>query len=272
MKRSGTTICVFFLVFGLCRVVVPSVNAQEQGAWTAVKLANPREVEMRGLLGEALRRGIARLDMPPYTESWILADLSFELKRRYTNFSGDVTGRFLELASLTSPPGRKTPPTLSPVLAAITRLRNSRFQKPDGHFGVEIDLTKELVEDSPPLCLLWGNARLLVGLIACAEVYGDPQALAAAKRLGDFYVESSNQLCDPRREEEYHSSGTWGHSYTCDYFPAIEGLAMLFIATEDERYLKQAQRMAEFFKKFDALPNDHSHGNLSAWRGILLLH
>ena len=47
---------------------------------------------------------------------------------------------------------------------------------------------------------------------------------------------------------------------------------MLYRATKDDRYLKQAQRMAEFFTKFDALPNDHSHGNLSAWRGIMQLH
>jgi hypothetical protein len=30
--------------------------------------------------------------------------------------------------------------------------------------------------------------------------------------------------------------------------------------------------MAEWFKKFDALPTDHSHGNLCAWRGILELY
>jgi hypothetical protein len=137
---------------------------------------------------------------------------------------------------------------------------------------VDIDLTKPLPADSPPVCLLWGNARLLVGLIVCAREYSDPQALAAAKRLGDFYVASSAQLCDPRRKADYRSSGTYGHSYTCNYFPAIEGLAMLYCTTRDERYLKQAQHMAEFFLKFDALPIDHSHGNLSAWRGILQLY
>jgi hypothetical protein len=212
------------------------------------------------------------MDMTPYTVAWILADLSFEVDRRYTNFSGDVSGRFIELATLTSPPGKPSPATLAPVLAAISHHQNSRFQKLDGHFGVDIDLTKELVEDSPPLCLLWGNARLLVGLIVSAREYGDPQVLAAAKRLGDFYVATSDQLCNPQREAEYRASGTWGHSYTCDYFPAIEGLAMLYCTTKDERYLKQAQQMAEFFTKFDALPNDHSHGNLSAWRGILQLY
>jgi len=47
---------------------------------------------------------------------------------------------------------------------------------------------------------------------------------------------------------------------------------LLYGATGEPRYLQQAQRMAEWFKKFDALPIDHSHGNLCAWRGILGLY
>ncbi len=96
--------------------------------------------------------------------------------------------------------------------------------------------------------------------------------LAAAKRLGDFYVASAAQLCSPAREADYHKSGTGGDGYTCCYFPAIEGLALLHAATKDPRYLKQAERMADFFQKFDRLPVDHSHGNLCAWRGILTLY
>jgi hypothetical protein len=250
-----------------------AATAEPPQSWPSITLPNARDVELRGPLGDALRRGIARLDMNPYTAAWLLADLSFEVDRRYTNFSGDVSGRFIELASLTSPPGKKSPATLAPVLAAIAQDRNAHFQKPDGHFGVDVDLTQKGVqEDSPTLCLLWGNARLLVGLIACAREYGDPQILAAAKRLGDFYVTTAGQLYNPNREAEYRASGTYGHSYTCNYFPAIEGLAMLYNATKDGRYLKQAQQMAEFFLKFDVLPIDHSHGNLSAWRGILQLY
>jgi len=252
--------------------VFQNANA-EPASWPQAVLANPRDVELGGTLGDALRRGVARMDMAPYTEEWLLADLSFEVERRYTNFSGDVSGRFIELTALTSPAGQKSPATLAPVLAAITRERNSQFQKPDGHFGVDVDLTKEgLAEDSPTICLLWGNARLLAGLVVCAREYDDPAALDAAKRLGDFYVATADQLCDPQRDSDYRASGTYGHSYTCNYFPAIEGLAMLYRETNDGRYLAQAQRMAEFFSRFDVLPIDHSHGNLSAWRGILYLY
>ncbi|MBN1341402.1 MAG: glycoside hydrolase family 127 protein [Phycisphaerae bacterium] len=264
---------IILAVVGVLFFVSPAASAEAPESWPQVALPGARDVELRGALGEALRRGVARMDMAPYSEAWVLADLSFEVKRRYTNFSGDVSGRFIELTALTSPPGKKSPATLAPVLAAITQQQNSRFQKPDGHFGVDVDFTaKGLAADSPTICLLWGNARLLVGLVACAREYNEPHALAAAKRLGDFYVATSGQLCDPQREAEYRASGTYGHSYTCNYFPAIEGLAMLYCATKDERYLKQAQRMAELFSRFDVLPIDHSHGNLSAYRGILQLY
>ena len=120
--------------------------------------------------------------------------------------------------------------------------------------------------------MLWGNARLLVGLVTAAQQFHDEELLASARRLGDFYVNTADQLCSPAREADYRSSGTYGDGYTCCYFPAIEGLAMLYRATKDDRYLKHAERMAEFFTKFDCLPVEHSHGNLCAWRGILDLY
>ena len=241
--------------------------AEPAASWPAVTLAPAREVTLSGPLGEALQRGVARLAKPPYTEPWLRADVSFELNRIFTNYSGDVSGRFLELASLTSPPGQFSPPPLAPLLKTV-----ARFQKPDGHFGVAVDLTKPLPKNSPPIPMLWGNARLLVGLVTAARQFHDEELLASARRLGDFYVNTADQLCSPAREADYRSSGTYGDGYTCCYFPAIEGLAMLYRATKDDRYLKQAERMAEFFTKFDCLPVEHSHGNLCAWRGILDLY
>jgi len=247
---------------------VPAEEAAALRPWSSVALPNADEVILGGELNKMLRRGIARLDKPPYSVPWIMADVSFEVNRIYTNFSGDVSGRFIEIASLASPAGTKPPTALAAVLETITR-----YQKPDGHFGVDVDWDQRLVADAPALTLLWGNARLLNGLIAAAERFDDPQLLESAKRLGDFYVATDDKLCDPRREAEYAASGTYGHSYRCDYFPAIESLALLYQATKDERYLKQAQQMAAWFwNKFDVLPNDHAHGNLCAWRGILLLY
>jgi hypothetical protein len=245
----------------------PSLAAEGRASWPAVQLAPAQDVALSGPLGDALRRGVARLAKPPYTETWLRADVSFEISRIFTNYSGDASGRFLELASLTSPSGGSAPPTLAPLLKTVVR-----FQKPDGHFGAAVDLAKPLPGNSPPIPMLWGNARLLVGLVTAARQFHDKELLASARRLGDYYVNTADQLCSPAREADYRSSGTGGDGYTCCYFPAIEGLAMLYRETKDDRYLKQAERMAAFFTKFDCLPIDHSHGNLCAWRGILELY
>jgi DUF1680 family protein len=244
-----------------------SVAAEPGGTWPAVSLAAPGEVELGGPVGEALARGVERLGQAPYTADWLLADVSFKVSRIFTNYSGDVSGRFLELASLTSPRGRPAPPSLGPVAAEI-----AQYQKADGHFGADMDFAKPMPRNSPPIPMLWGNGRLLVGLVTAAGELRDPNLLAAARRLGDFYVSSANVFCSAAREAELRATGTGGDGYTCCYFPAIEGLALLYRATGEGRYLDQARRMAEWFGRFDALPIDHSHGNLCAWRGILLLY
>jgi hypothetical protein len=241
--------------------------ADSDASWPALNLAAPDQVQLGEPVDAQLKRGIARLAQEPYTPEWLLADVSFKVDRIFTNYSGDVSGRFLELASVTSPPGQCQPSSLGPVVKEI-----AQYQKGDGHFGLPIELSQKMEKNSAPIPMLWGNARLLVGLVAAASHFHDTNLLAAARRLGDFYVTTAGVFCSPAREAELKATGTYGDGYTCCYFPAIEGLALLYRATGERRYLQQAERMAEWFKGFDALPTDHSHGNLCAWRGILALY
>jgi hypothetical protein len=254
-----------WIIAALC--LAAEARAAAEAPWPAVTLAPAAEVRLSGPLGDALARGVARLAQPPFDEKWLRSDVSFEQARIFTNYSGDASGRFLELAALTSPPGQLSPAALGPLAKSI-----ARWQKPDGHFGADVDLSKKLDKNAPPIPMLWGNGRLLVGLVTAAERLHDDGLMQAARRLGDYYVNTAEQLCSPAREAEYKASGTYGEGYTCCYFPGIEGLALLYRSTHDERYLKQARRMADFFLRFDALPIDHSHGNLCAWRGILELY
>ena len=69
-------------------------------------------MQLAGPLAESFERGVVRLAGEPYALDWLLADVSFKVGRIFTNYSGDVSGRFLELAVLTSPPGRLSPPAL----------------------------------------------------------------------------------------------------------------------------------------------------------------
>ena len=235
------------------------------------QLPEAREVELGGSLGEAYARGVQRLSQPPYDSPvYLRSDFSFETNRIFVNYSGDISGRFIQIASLASPPGRMTPPTLPEVLKDF-----AKYQKADGHFGREVDWSRPLEPESQNAVLLpifWGNGRLLVGLLEAYRAFGREDCLAAARRMGDFYIATADRFLDPAREPEYRMTGTYAAGYPTDYFPGIEGLALLYQATRDDRYLRQAERMAEFFKRFDTLPIDHSHGNLITHYGLLLLY
>ena len=229
-------------------------------------LVNPLDVELSGTLGAACQRAVQRLAKPPYTVEWLRADLSFEKKRPFTNYSGDVSGRFIEVASLTSPPGRLEPATLGELLKTF-----AQFQQPDGHFGKNVKWgARGWAKPGNPI--LWGNARMLVGLVSAYQKDHDARLLASARRLGDFCLRTADMLCDPAREAEFRATGTYADGYVTCYFPAIEGLVMLQRATGDRRYLDLAERMAETFVRYDALPIDHAHGNLCAQVGLLLLY
>ena len=234
-------------------------------------LPDPRDVQLGGVTGDAYRRGIDRLSQDPYgSATFLRSDISFEMQRVFTNYSGDISGRFMQIASLTSPRGQMSPAALSELLEDI-----SRFQKADGHFGADVDWNAPLEPESPHAVMLpifWGNSRLLVGLLEAYRAFGRPEYLEAARRIGDFYIATADRFLDPAREAEYRATGSYAAGYPTDYFPGIEGLALLYMATQDARYLQQAERMAEFFRRFDQLPIDHSHGNLITHYGLLLLY
>ena len=235
------------------------------------ELPQAREVELGGPFGEACVRGTTRLGQPPYdSPSYLRSDFSFETNRIFVNYSGDISGRFIQISSLVAPPGQTLPPTLSAVLQDF-----AKYQKADGHFGRDVDWSRPLEPENSNATLLpifWGNGRLLVGLIEAYRAFGREDCLAAAKRMGDFYIATAGRFLDPAREPEYRMTGTYAAGYVTDYFPGIEGLALLYQTTRDERYLRQAERMAAFFKRFDTLPIDHSHGNLITHYGLLLLY
>ncbi|MCY2987581.1 MAG: glycoside hydrolase family 127 protein [Planctomycetota bacterium] len=239
-----------------------------QQAWM---LPEARDVQLGGPIGEAYRRGQERLSQDPYrSAAFLRSDFSFEQKRIFTNYSGDISGRFIEIASLTAPAGKMSPNTLPDVLQDI-----SRYQKADGHFGYDVDWSTPLEPESPhnvKLPIFWGNSRLLVGLLDAQREFARPDLLQAARRIGDFYVATADRFLDPARMAEYRSTGTYAAGYVTDYFPGIEGLVRLYQVTHDDRYLQQAERMAEFFRQFDTLPIDHSHGNLITHYGLLLLY
>jgi hypothetical protein len=226
LLRRITFLSVTGLMIGL--IAQAPLRAADPSSSKGAKqwcLPNAHDVQLGGTLGEAYRRGVDRLAEDPYQIAYLRADVSFEMKRFSTNYSGDVSGRFLEIASLTSPCGKMAPDVLVELLKTITD-----YQKADGHYGCDIDWNTPLngKKEQIKTPTLWGNARLLVGLLEAHQTYDLPKLLESARRLGDFYVATADRFLDPAREAEYRATGTYANSYVTDYFPAIEGLVRLY--------------------------------------------
>ncbi len=253
--------------------VCPGTLGRAAQPWHRPALPEPLTVKLSGLIGDAFERGVSRLGQEPYTAPFILADVSFSTNRWFTNYSGDISGRFLELASLVSFPENPQPAPLTSVMEQVPN-----YQKSDGHFGAEINWTNSTelhgkAWDSTVMPVLWGNGRLLLGLTANYARFHQPRILEAARKLGDFYVTTAaNTFCDPNRTNEYTQVSAYAGAYVTCYFEGMEGLVQLYRLTADKRYLNTALRMADFHEQFDTLPVGHSHGSLSQHEALLMLY
>ena len=195
---------------------------------------------------------------PVYTRELLLADVIPKDIRRFTNFSGDLSGRYvgaLALASLHKSEAN------APLHALVSEILS--HQKPDGHFGDPMGLT-EMADDD--MARLWGNGRMLIGLLEYYDVDPRPEVLQAARHIGDFLVEVAPRFNSPA-VGRFFSDGRFATGYIC-WTQNLEGLVALYRQTSDKRYLKLARQLAERASRH---PSQHSHGFLSTLRGMLEL-
>lgn len=237
-------------------------------------LVSSNDIEMGGIFGNAYQMGVARLGKAPFDTKFILADLDFNQKRWFTNFSGDISGRFLETTSLTSTKDKPVPSFLSDVMAEIPGL-----QKADGHFGRDVDWDSAVdftipTTEALQMPILWGNGRIFLGLLAAWERFGDPKMLTAAEKMGDFYIDIVlKRFCDPARMKEYQTDAVgYASAYVTCVFHGIEGLARCYRLTGKKKYLDAACQMADFHEPFDVLPVRHSHGSISTHEALVMIY
>jgi len=256
---------------GYARVLFTAFErAQAVGVSSSLALPAAQDVILGSSVGTAYRQGVERLRQPPYDSVEDLrADLTRELERLFTNYSGDKSGRYIEVATAIATQS-DSPPVLEELLRTLPE------PQPDGHFGVAMDWAEPLDKPDPlkavKMPIFWGNSRLLVGLIDAYEKTHEPRLLQLARGIGDFYLATADRFLDPARETELRNSGTYAAGFVTCYFPGIESLVRLYRATGEEKYLKQARRMADLFPAYDRLPLDHTHGNLLTQRALLLLY
>ena len=267
-RAGGLRIAVLVLILAsgsLVNAVANNANRQTPGnTWRIPALPRAQSVWLAGPWSLAQALNAQRLSSPPLNAlDFILDDATLKRHRKFAEYSGDLSGRWIGVASFLA---YQYPADFWNLPDAISDL--SLCQKPDGHFGVEQQFAK--LERSRDMPLLWGNGRMLVGLVEVYEQTGDHQALEMAQRLGNYFIAT-----DPifNREENIRKiGGSYADGFVTCYFSCIEGLADLGGATGNQRFTEQAERIANLAvvsTNFDGL---HSHGRLCAVRGFAELY
>jgi len=196
---------------------------------------------------------------PAYTQEFLLADVRPVAERRFTEYSGDLSGRYIgALATAAQSYGGG----FSGLPALVEKTVS--LQKPDGYFGAAFHYDKPTDED---LALLWGNGRLLVGMIERYKAKPDVAVLASCKRLGDWLVRVGPLMLSSEIRSEFGAQH-FASSYIC-WMQQTEGLSMLYAETKDDRYRKLAEQIAAVIER---RPGDHVHGYLTSLRGVMDLH
>jgi DUF1680 family protein len=233
-------------------------------AWEAPALPPPDATRLAGPWAAAQALNAGRMAAAPLDSTdFILDDVALKQHRKFAEYSGDISGRWIGAAAFLAPQFPKAFAAFPAVMAGFPL-----YQKADGHFGADQELPK--IERGRDMPILWGNGRLLIGLVEVYDRTGNTNALALAKRLGDYFI-----LTDPvynKAENIRNVGGGYADGFVTCYFSCIEGLVGLGRVTLDWRYLDEAKRIAALAASVTNFDGLHSHGRLCAVRGFADLY
>ena len=196
---------------------------------------------------------------PSYTPEFLLEDIHATPGRRFTNYSGDVSGRWIGALSAASSTYGQSFPSLDDVVHRVLKLQHA-----EGYFGKSFNFDHPEDDD---LALLWGNGRLLVGLLEYDTLKHDPAVLLSAKKLGEFLLRIAPAFNSTQMAEKFGAEH-FASGYIC-WTQQTEGLAALFAATGDLRFRDLCAAISE---RAERIPADHVHGYLCSLRGTLALY
>lgn len=207
-------------------------------------------IEVGGSLDDRFRRAMRRLtEGPEYTKEFILSDVTGDFWRVFTEYSGDISGRYLGAVGLGRTYTHAPCPEMEEIAQGVVAA-----QRPDGHFNLEQGL------ETIYYPLVYGHGRLLQGLVEYHSVAPDPRVLEAIRRLADYFCAIAPHWRAPE------VVANWEFIY---YTQAIEGVVGAHRLTGEPRYLQLAREMARLLWPE---PKHHSHSYISSLMGILALY
>ncbi len=244
---TGSLLLCFVLLMALYGCSNPPVPAPPEGEFSRrMKMTEER------LTGDIFE--------PVFTNEFILADVNLDPvdQRRFQNYSGDLSGRFVEALSACT--GDEYDSRLDEIVKEILK-----YQQPDGRFGDPLLLFSEEKINKEHMPLLWGNGRLLVGLLEYYSKTGNKDVLVAAIKLGDFFTGCYREVT-PEVVKRLEGLGADGIICFTQY---VEPLVMLSQITGDKKYAEVAKQVYPVLPERGTL---HSHGYLTTLRGVLKLY
>ena len=235
------------------------------GALTRVGIASSPsagQCQPAGLLAHRVKLTADRLlsgRVPEFSPEFVLADVALTPERRFNEYSGDLSGRYIGALALL--PTADSPARLRGLVSQL-----AQHQRSDGRFG-QADLVFKAGEIGPRhMALLWGNGRLLVGLLEYYEQSRDAKILEVSRRLGEFLLGVRRECSDPAVLKKLEGQGASG--YIC-FTQLIEPLVLLKRATGDGSLLQAASSIVPLLQPRGI---QHAHGYLSTLRGIMMLY
>ena len=169
---------------------------------------------------------IGRGGPPFFSDAFVLADAAPQHTRRFTEYNGDLSGRYIGAMAAAALHGQRKDPELDRLVHELVAL-----QKPDGHFGDPFSATGLVQGD---MLKLWGNGRMLVGLLDYQRYNPSPAVLASARRLGEFLIGLAPRFSSQEVRQKL-SGDQIGAGYIC-WTQTTEGLVELYRVTQDERF------------------------------------
>ena len=244
---------VSVMIGSLCAAQGPSVSVEF-----------PEQVHALGDTAKRLEQAQARLCAPPLDDlDFVLSDVHFTFTRRFTEYSGDISGRLLGALNAAGPVLGCDAPMLPTLMQALPQ-----YQQPDGHFGAEQDLATD-INQQRDMPILWGNGRLLLAMAQCVQRAPDERLLEAATRLGKYVLATRPYY---GKEENFRKvGGAYASGFTTCYPSLTDGLAALAEVTGEERFAEEGRFIARLALLDTEFKKHHSHGRLVTYTGMLEL-